>query len=130
NPADHLECEECGMCFDVCPVGALTSGAYRYKTRHSERSYVWTICTHCSNGCKTTLSVRTNRILRANNRDLSGINQEFLCVKGWFGFDFTEHAERLAQPLVRRNGALAPATWEAAGASAPLRRTSGWARRS
>jgi len=114
NRGDHLECEECGMCIDVCPVGALTSGTYRYKTRPWEMSYVGTICTHCSNGCKTTLSVRNNQILRANNRDLSGINQEFLCVKGRFGFDFTEHADRLKQPLLRRNGKLEPATWEAA----------------
>ena len=46
-------------------------------------------CTHCSNGCKTTLGVRNNEILRANNRDHSGFNGEFLCAKGRFGFDFT-----------------------------------------
>ena len=123
NRGDHLECEECGMCIDVCPVGALTSGTYRYKTRPWEMSYVGTICTHCSNGCKTTLSVRNNHILRANNRDLSGINQEFLCVKGRFGFDFTGHADRLRQPLVRRNGKLEPATWEAAMEEAAVRLT-------
>ena len=113
NRGDHLECEECGMCIDVCPVGALTSGAYRYKTRPWEMAYKSTICTHCSNGCKTTLSVRNNHILRANNRDLSGINREFLCVKGRFGFDFTSHPDRLRQPQVRKNGALEPCTWEA-----------------
>src|SRR3989440_4977906 len=104
NREDHLECEECGMCIDICPVGALTSGTYRYKTRPWEMKYVGTVCAHCSNGCKTTLSVRNNEILRANNRDLSGINKEFLCAKGRFGFDFTQHPERLKQPLVRRNG--------------------------
>jgi len=114
NRGDHLECEECGMCIDVCPVGALTSGTYRYKTRPWEMKYVGTICTHCSNGCKTTLSVRNNRILRANNRDLSGINRDFLCVKGRFGFDFTEHPDRLSQPMVRKGAKLEPATWEAA----------------
>ncbi len=114
NRGDHLECEECGMCIDVCPVGALTSGTYRYKTRPWEMQYTGTICTHCSNGCKTTLSVRNNRIVRANNRDLSGINREFLCVKGRFGFDFTEHPNRLNAPMVRRGGKLAPVTWEAA----------------
>jgi len=112
NGEDHLECEECGMCIDICPVGALTSGTYRYKTRPWEMSYVSTVCAHCSNGCKTTLSVRNNEILRANNRDLSGINKDFLCAKGRFGFDYTKHPERLRLPLVRRDGKLVPSSWE------------------
>jgi NADH-quinone oxidoreductase subunit G len=100
------------MCIDICPVGALTSGTYRYQTRPWEMTYVGNPCAHCSNGCKTTLSVRNNEILRANNRDHSGVNGEFLCGKGRFGFDFTNHAERIRQPLVRRNGKLEPASWE------------------
>jgi NADH-quinone oxidoreductase subunit G len=121
NGEDHLDCEECGMCIDICPVGALTSGTYRYKTRPWEMKYVSTVCTHCSNGCKTTLSVRNNEILRANNRDLSGFNKDFLCVKGRFGFDFTRHPERLKLPLVRRNGKLEPSSWEDAIAEASRR---------
>ena len=112
NGEDHLDCEECGMCIDICPVGALTSGTYRYKTRPWEMTYVSTVCTHCSNGCKTTLSVRNDEILRANNRDLSGFNKDFLCVKGRFGFDFTTHPERLKLPLVRRDGKLVASSWE------------------
>jgi len=114
NGGDHLDCEECGMCIDICPVGALTSGTYRYKTRPWEMQYVSTICTHCSNGCKTTLSVKNHEILRANNRDLSGINGDFLCVKGRFGFDFTHHPERIKQPLVRKSNKLVPVSWEEA----------------
>ncbi|HEY1865889.1 MAG TPA: 2Fe-2S iron-sulfur cluster-binding protein, partial [Candidatus Acidoferrales bacterium] len=112
NLEDHLDCEECGMCIDICPVGALTSGTYRYQTRPWEMQYVPTVCAHCSNGCKTTLGVRNHEILRANNRDLSGYNSDFLCAKGRFGFDFTRHHERLATPLVRRSGKLEPSTWE------------------
>jgi len=112
NEPGQLACEECGMCIDICPVGALTSGTYRYNTRPWEMTYVGNPCTHCSNGCKATLSVRNNEILRANNRDHSGINGEFLCAKGRFGFDFTHHAERIRQPLVRRNGKFEPASWE------------------
>ena len=106
------------MCIDICPVGALTSGAYRYKTRPWEMKHVGTICTHCGDGCKTTLGVRRSdtgmQIVRGDNRDKSGINNDFLCVKGRYAFDFADHAERLTQPLIRKNGTLTPSTWEEA----------------
>jgi NADH-quinone oxidoreductase subunit G len=119
NGGDHLDCEQCGMCIDICPVGALTSGSYRYKTRPWEMNHVSTVCTHCADGCRVTLGVRqTNdgsEILRASNRDKSGINGDFLCAKGRFGFDFVESPERLTKPLVRNSeGKLEPATWEQA----------------
>jgi len=115
NKEDHLECEECGMCIDICPVGALTSGAYRYKTRPWEMKHVGTICTHCGDGCKTTLGVRRAdtgmEIVRGDNRDKSGMNGDFLCIKGRYAFDFAHHENRLTQPLIRKNGKLTPATW-------------------
>ena len=118
NKEDHLECEECGMCIDICPVGALTSGAYRYKTRPWEMTHVGTTCTHCADGCKTTLGVRRSEtgmeIVRGDNRDKSGINADFLCIKGRYAFDFANREDRLTQPLIRKNGQLAPATWEEA----------------
>ena len=118
NKEDHLECEECGMCIDICPVGALTSGAYRYKTRPWEMTHVDTTCTHCADGCKTTLGVRRadsgTEIVRGDNRDKSGINGDFLCIKGRYAFDFANHEERLKQPLIRKNGRLTPSTWEEA----------------
>jgi NADH-quinone oxidoreductase subunit G len=118
NHGDHLECEECGMCIDICPVGALTSGAYRYKTRPWEMKHVATTCTHCADGCKTTLGVRRSdtgmEIVRGDNRDKSGINGDFLCIKGRYAFDFAQHEDRLTQPLIRKNGQLTPATWEEA----------------
>ncbi len=116
NKEDHLECEECGMCIDICPVGALTSGAYRYKTRPWEMKHVGTVCTHCGDGCKTTLGVRRSdtgmEIVRGDNRDKSGTNGDFLCIKGRYAFDFANHEERLTQPLIRKDGKLTPATWE------------------
>jgi NADH-quinone oxidoreductase subunit G len=118
NKEDHLECEECGMCIDICPVGALTSGAYRYKTRPWEMKHVGTICTHCGDGCKTTLGVRRAdtgmEIVRGDNRDKSGTNGDFLCIKGRYASDFANHEERLTRPLIRKQGKLTPATWEEA----------------
>jgi NADH-quinone oxidoreductase subunit G len=117
NEGDHLDCEQCGMCIDVCPVGALTSGSYRYKTRPWEMNHVSTVCTHCADGCKVTLGVRQthegSEIVRADNRDKSGINGDFLCAKGRFGFDFVDSAERLTTPLVRNaKSELEPVTWD------------------
>jgi NADH-quinone oxidoreductase subunit G len=137
NGGDQLDCEQCGMCIDVCPVGALTSGSYRYKTRPWEMNHVSTVCTHCADGCKVTLGVRQandgSEIVRADNRDKSGINGDFLCAKGRFGFDFVESPERLSKPLVRNaEGKLEPATWEhalrfAAGKLKEIRDTKGGA---
>src|SRR5205807_3731398 len=68
--------------------------------------------------CKTTLGVRRSDtgadIVRGDNRDKSGINGDFLCIKGRYAFDFFDHKDRIRQPLVRRNGKLTPATWEEA----------------
>ena len=125
--ADQLDCEQCGMCIDVCPVGALTSGSYRYKTRPWEMNHVSTVCTHCGDGCKVTLGVRQSNdgseIVRADNRDKSGINGDFLCAKGRFGFDFVESPERLTKPLVR-NAAGQARTRHLGACAAPCRHAS------
>jgi NADH-quinone oxidoreductase subunit G len=80
--------------------------------------HVGTICTHCADGCKTTLGVRNNEIIRGNNRDRSGINGEFLCIKGRYAADFVNSPERLQSPMLRRNGGLEPVSWSEALAAA------------
>ena len=82
-------------------------------------NHVSTVCTHCADGCKTTLGVRSvingSEILRGDNRDKSGINGEFLCIKGRYAFDFANHTDRLTKPLLRQaDGKFAEVSWEQA----------------
>src|SRR5258708_25318666 len=81
-------------------------------------NHVGTICTHCGDGCKTTLGVRRSDtgmdIVRGDNRDKSGINGDFLCIKGRYAFDFANHEDRLKAPLIRKNGRRTAARWEEA----------------
>jgi NADH-quinone oxidoreductase subunit G len=109
-----LECEQCGNCIEVCPVGALTALPYRFKARPWDLRQHITICPYCSNGCSVRLGVRGMEILRARGTESRGVNQEYLCVRGRFGYEFVNHPERLTRPLLRLGGALAPAGFDEA----------------
>jgi NADH-quinone oxidoreductase chain G len=122
-----LDCEQCGNCTEVCPVGALTALPYRFKARPWDLRQHITICPWCSNGCSVRLGVRGTEILRGRGTERRGINQEYLCVRGRFGYGFVNDAERLTGALVRApgaggaGGALEPASFEEAVAHAAAR---------
>lgn len=111
-PDGQLECENCGNCVEVCPVGALTSSDFRFRARPWDIQDTISTCTYCADGCQLKLSARGGRIVRAWAKDLTGINQEFLCIKGRYGNEFVNSTERLQKPLVRHNGKLFPSSWE------------------
>jgi len=109
-----LECEQCGNCIEVCPVGALTALPYRFKARPWDLRQHITICPYCSNGCSVRLGVRHDEVLRARGTEFRGVNQEYLCVRGRFGYEFVHSTERLSAPLTRLGGSLAPSSFDEA----------------
>lgn len=109
-----LECEQCGNCIEVCPVGALTALPYRFKARPWDLRQHITICPYCSNGCSVRLGVRGMEILRARGTEHRGVNEDYLCVRGRFGYEFVNSDERLSAPLVKLGGSLEPTDHEEA----------------
>ena len=107
-------CVECGNCIDVCPTGALSYAGAEGAGRAWELKRVPTICPYCGCGCTIVLNVRDDRIVQVTGRPDLGVNEGLLCVKGRFGFDFLSSDERLRTPLIRRDGKLAPASWQEA----------------
>ncbi|HND20412.1 MAG TPA: 2Fe-2S iron-sulfur cluster-binding protein, partial [Acidobacteriota bacterium] len=111
---NDLSCEQCGNCIEVCPVGALLSVDSRFKSRPWDMKETVTTCTYCADGCQINLGVRGEEYVRVASKDMTGINGEFLCVKGRYGSAFISSPERLKTPLIRKSGQLVPATWDEA----------------
>ncbi len=107
------DCVFCGECLQVCPVGALAAHDARRKPRLCETRPVRTTCAYCGVGCQVDLYARDGRVHHVLGAP-DGHNEGGLCVKGRFALDFAAHPERLASPLVRRDGVLVPASWDEA----------------
>jgi formate dehydrogenase alpha subunit len=110
----ELDCEFCGGCVQICPVGAFVSRLSMYEFRPWMLKRADTICTYCGDGCQLTLQTKFNQIIEVNSFQGSGRNNGDLCARGFFGFHVSEHPDRLKHPLIRRNGELVQATWEEA----------------
>ncbi|WP_322884658.1 NADH-quinone oxidoreductase subunit NuoG (plasmid) [Sinorhizobium medicae] len=108
-------CDQCGNCVEVCPVGALMSFPYRYRARPWDLAETDTICPHCGTGCQLTVGARKGEFMRVRSDWEHGVNRETLCVRGRFGLDFIEGRDRIKRPMIRRDGALTPVSWEEAG---------------
>ncbi len=109
-----LECEFCGQCMDTCPVGAITSDRFDYKTKAWELSEATTPCPYCGCGCLLTMGSKEGEVKRVFADPVSGPNDGNLCVKGRFGWDFIDHPKRIKSPLLKVNGAFKEASWEEA----------------
>jgi NADH-quinone oxidoreductase subunit G len=98
----------------ICPVGALTSRVYRFRARPWDNRPTKSTCTLCPVGCSLYLDSRDGQIMRTRSHENKDVNDIWLCDKGWFGYEFTAHVDRLQTPLIRRSGTLEPASWEEA----------------
>jgi NADH-quinone oxidoreductase subunit G len=103
-----------GNTIEICPVGALTSTQYRFKARPWDIKNHPSLCTQCSVGCNTTLTVRDNKIARVLSRENAAVDDGWLCDRGRFNYEFVASPERLTRPLIRRNGTLEPVSWSEA----------------
>jgi NADH-quinone oxidoreductase subunit G len=98
----------------ICPVGALTSQVYRFRARPWDNQPTESSCTLCPVGCSMILDSRDGEIMRTRSNENPAVNDIWMCDKGWFGYEFTYHPDRLQTPLIRRNGKLETASWEEA----------------
>ena len=108
----ELDCEFCGGCVQICPVGAITSRLSMYEYRPWMLKRADTICTFCGDGCRITVQTKGNELIEVNSSHGAGRNNGDLCARGFFGFHASTHAARLTHPLIRRDGVLVQATWE------------------
>jgi len=107
-----------GNTVQICPVGALTSAAYRFRSRPFDLVSVPTTCEHCASGCSLRTDYRRETVMRRLAWDDPAVNEEWNCDKGRFAFTYQTHG-RLTTPLVREDGQLRPASWpEAIGIAA------------
>ncbi|MEU6802136.1 NADH-quinone oxidoreductase subunit G [Streptomyces neyagawaensis] len=109
---DPFESYFSGNTIQICPVGALTSAAYRFRSRPFDLVSSPSVCEHCSGGCATRTDHRRGKVMRRLAADDPQVNEEWICDKGRFGFRYAQRPDRLTTPLVRNEeGVLEPASW-------------------
>jgi NADH-quinone oxidoreductase subunit G len=108
-----------GNTVQICPVGALTGAAYRFRARPFDLVSTPSVCEHCASGCRQRTDHRRGVVTRRLAGDAPEVNEEWNCDKGRAAFAYATQPDRLATPLVRgADGVLAPASWPEALAAA------------
>ncbi|MBV8182332.1 MAG: NADH-quinone oxidoreductase subunit G [Mycobacterium sp.] len=108
-----------GNAVQICPVGALTGSAYRFRARPFDLVSSPSVCEHCASGCAQRTDHRRGKVLRRLAGDEPEVNEEWNCDKGRWAFTYATRPDRITTPLVRDgDGALVPASWPHAVAAA------------
>ncbi|MFJ9035266.1 NADH-quinone oxidoreductase subunit G [Streptomyces sp. NPDC102406] len=110
---DPFESYFSGNTIQICPVGALTSAAYRFRSRPFDLVSSPSVCEHCAGGCATRTDHRRGKVMRRLAAEDPEVNEEWICDKGRFGFRYAQRPQRLTTPLVRdaATGELRAASW-------------------
>jgi NADH-quinone oxidoreductase subunit G len=110
-----------GNTVQICPVGALTGAAYRFRSRTFDLVSTSGVCEHCAAGCRQRTDHRRGRVTRRLAADDPQVNEEWNCDKGRWAFTYATESDRLTTPLVRNSdGVLVPASWPQAIRAAAL----------
>ncbi len=116
-----LDCEFCGDCLAVCPVGAITNKFSKYVYKPWQLRKTTTTCNYCGDGCQIYVETKDTEVVRVTS-PLSWKNKwgdrgdtvnghGGICVRGRFGFQFVDSHDRLKEPLIRKDARLVPAPW-------------------
>jgi NADH-quinone oxidoreductase subunit G len=101
-----------GNTVQVCPVGALTGAAYRFRARPFDLVSTPSVCEHCASGCRQRTDHRRGKVTRRLAGDDPAVNEEWNCDKGRWAFRYATQRDRLTHPMVRGDdGKLRPASW-------------------
>jgi NADH-quinone oxidoreductase subunit G len=104
-----------GNTVQICPVGALTGAAYRFRSRPFDLVSSPGVCEHCASGCAIRTDHRRGKVLRRLAGDDPRVNEEWNCDKGRWAFQYATAQDRLTTPLVRDDdGTLVPTSWSEA----------------
>lgn len=112
-PLGQSSCVSCGMCIQVCPTGALIDRRSAYRGQDATVEHNLTVCVGCSLGCGLDILTRDGQIVRIDGDWDSPTNQGIVCKVGRF-LPLYDDRERISTPMVRKDGALKPATWDEA----------------
>ncbi len=110
-----------GNTTEICPVGALTSKAYRFRARPWDLGHADSVCTQCSVGCNYRIDTRFGRIMRTYTRENAFVDDGWICDRGRYTFNYLYEPSRLRKPLLRRDGRLQETTFDEAIALAARR---------
>ena len=128
HPGKRLENNYSLNTVDICPVGALTSSAFRFQMRVWFLKETKSFCTSCATGCNTIIGTREDVIYRQTPRENDAVNSSWMCDYGRLNFDYLQSENRLLQPEILSGDKLIPADWNVAiaHAAAQLKHFTGW----